>query len=542
MEPAAAAASAAAEAPTSPPLGSSLSDGLLPGEAVLAQFRSRRTDSRGRPACAAGTLVVTKFRLRWTPPENSSAAAHDVPIACVGRVRWLRGGSLKITCKDLSYVKLFFSDVESSLKIMRMIEAAAFPGSIERLFAFEYRPQFAQDGWAVYDPVAEFARIGVPDAHWRVSEANKGYAVCDSYPQALAVPAGFTDRQIFEAAKFRTSGRLPVLCWRHPETRAAILRSSQPRVGLRDKSCESDIQLMAAVRAANEVHPDQPIVIIDARPIVNAIVNKATKGAGAEKVSHYEKATLQFMNIENIHVMRDSQRKLRKLIAHIRSSTAPADRMHKLKQIDSGQWMLHIQQLLSASVKVATTVMEGSSVLVHCSDGWDRTPQLVSLALLMLDPFYRTIRGFEVLVEKQWISHGHKFSKRVSHGSKKDSDYSPIFVQFLDCLWQLLLQFPYSFEFSDNLLATLEREMHACRFGTFLADTEKMRTDLMLAHRTPSLWSMVNSQLQTFRNPNFDPAPGSNGGVIIPKTNTMFFRLWSHYFNDSSDLFASVDL
>ncbi|CAF4447663.1 unnamed protein product, partial [Adineta steineri] len=30
------------------------------------------------------------------------------------------------------------------------------------------------------------------------------------------------------------------------------------------------------------------------------------------------------------------------------------------------------------------------SVLVHCSDGWDRTAQLTSLSMLMLDPYYRT--------------------------------------------------------------------------------------------------------------------------------------------------------
>ena len=30
-------------------------------------------------------------------------------------------------------------------------------------------------------------------------------------------------------------------------------------------------------------------------------------------------------------------------------------------------------------------------MLVHCSDGWDRTPQIVALAELMLDPYYRTL-------------------------------------------------------------------------------------------------------------------------------------------------------
>jgi protein-tyrosine phosphatase len=40
------------------------------------------------------------------------------------------------------------------------------------------------------------------------------------------------------------------------------------------------------------------------------------------------------------------------------------------------------------------------SVLVHCSDGWDRTAQLTSLAQLLIDPHYRTLSGFRTLVEK----------------------------------------------------------------------------------------------------------------------------------------------
>ena len=41
-------------------------------------------------------------------------------------------------------------------------------------------------------------------------------------------------------------------------------------------------------------------------------------------------------------------------------------------------------------------ISEGVSVVVHCSDGWDRTAQTCGLASLMLDPYYRTIQGFEV--------------------------------------------------------------------------------------------------------------------------------------------------
>lgn len=70
------------------------------------------------------------------------------------------------------------------------------------------------------------------------------------------------------------------------------------------------------------------------------------------------------------------------------------------------------QTVLAGAVRIADRI-EGqkTSVVIHCSDGWDRTAQLSGLAMLMLDPYYRTIRGFEVLVEKEWICSGHKFSQ-----------------------------------------------------------------------------------------------------------------------------------
>lgn len=123
------------------------------------------------------------------------------------------------------------------------------------------------------------------------------------------------------------------------------------------------------------------------------------------------------------------------------------------------------------------------------SDGWDRTPQLTSLVMLLSDPFFRTLMGFQVLIESQWIAYGHKMAARNSGGD----DFSPVFLQWLDCCWQMLQQQPQLFEFNEKFLFRIARETFAGRFGTFLGNTLHERTE-KIQPLTQSLWSDINSR------------------------------------------------
>lgn len=63
-----------------------------------------------------------------------------------------------------------------------------------------------------------------------------------------------------------------------------------------------------------------------------------------------------------------------------------------LSALESTKWLQHLSLLLKAALLVVHAVdRDHRPVLVHCSDGWDRTPQIVALSKLFLDPYYRTI-------------------------------------------------------------------------------------------------------------------------------------------------------
>jgi len=78
------------------------------------------------------------------------------------------------------------------------------------------------------------------------------------------------------------------------------------------------------------------------------------------------------------------------------------------KQLQESKWFDQLKALLDVANMICERMDEGSSVMVALEDGWDLTAQVASLAELMMDPYYRTIEGFCVLIEREWLSMGHR--------------------------------------------------------------------------------------------------------------------------------------
>ncbi len=392
------------------------------------------------------------------------------------------------------------------------------------------------NGWSIYEPLMEFRRMKVPNETWRITRINDKYKLCDTYPAILAVPQAATDEELQSVASFRSRGRLPVLSWLHPESQASITRCSQPMTGISGHRSSDDEKYIQLIMDANA--QSHKIYIMDARPQTNALANK-TRGGGLEN-EHLYNAEIQFLGISSIHVMRESLRKLTDLCFPGNTEDGGA---RFYEELEATQWLAHIRLILSGAVRVVDKIeYQKTSVVVHCSDGWDRTAQLTSLSMIMLDQYYRTLTGFEVLIEKEWLSFGHKFAQRIGHCEDKpnDDNRSPVFLQWLDCVWQLTKQFPTAFEFNEFLLITIADNVYACLYGTFLCNTEQQRRNEGLTSKTRSLWSMVNSFKHEFLNPLYSASPShsmisvtsaqARDYVIIPRCSAPFIQLWTSYF------------
>ncbi|KAG0641815.1 protein phosphatase [Tuber brumale] len=411
-----------------------------------------------------GTLYLTPHHLifRIDPEaESSSQSACRTPPPQTKPVK--RPREIWIT------YPIFMTERECR-DVFESIKALAIVKGVENLYAYSYAPGSIEkkfNGWKIYDPRKEYERMGIATERckgWRISKINKNYAFSPTYHALLVVPATISDTTLSHAKNYRSS-------YIHPLNNCSITRCSQPLTGVRGNRRIQDEKLIAAIFTssqpqnlpqtpgqletsntspsnsytnfgdlsldsdacttsfppeATEAPPkvygaQQNNLIVDARPTVNPYSMQAL-GMGSKNVGNYRHlsppgCTKTCLGIENIHVTRDCLNKVIEAIKDSDLSLLPPNR----EMLFRSEWTKHIGTMLDGAVVIVRQMaLEHSHVLIHCSDGWDRTSQLSSLSQICLDPYFRTIGGFRALVEKDWVSFGHRFRDRCGFlGSDK---------------------------------------------------------------------------------------------------------------------------
>ena len=83
-----------------------------------------------------------------------------------------------------------------------------------------------------------------------------------------------------------------------------------------------------------------------------------------------------------------------------------------------------------------------------------------------------------ILIEKEFSQAGHLFAKRNRIFKNNKNEQSPIFVQFLDAVQNILKQYPDSFQFNLNFLSSLCKPVGSdlylhCNIFTYFANSKK---------------------------------------------------------------------
>ncbi|XP_002742067.2 myotubularin-related protein 9 [Saccoglossus kowalevskii] len=483
-------------------------------------------------ASVEGTLCLTGHHLILSSRKTNSeelwllhSNIDSIEKKFVGSI-----GYLTIKCKDFKIIHLDIPGMEECLNIASSIEVLSSLETITLTYPFFFRPMFdvMEDGWQAFLPENEFARL--LGEEWRLSHVNKNFDVCPSYPQTVIVPKSIDDGTLEMSARFRHGGRFPVLSYHHSANGMVMMRCGQPLTGPNNKRCKDDERLVNAVLSIGKRG-----YIIDTRSPSVAQTAKA-KGGGVETEAHYPQWRRIHRAIERYYVLQES------LVKLIEGCTDTGGSMDKwISRLDSCNWLNHVKDVLTTACLAAQCIdREGASVLVHGSEGIDCTLQVTSIAQIILDPDCRTVRGFEALVEREWLQAGHPFADRCSKSAfsvSKPRFEGPVFLLFLDCVWQIYQQFPCSFEFNEQFLIYLFDHSYASQFGTFLCNNEADRKKVKLSTKTVSLWSYINRPeiLQTFLNPLYE----KNTSVIWPSVAPQSLLLWSglylkHMVNQSA--------
>lgn len=197
--------------------------------------------------------------------------------------------------------------------------------------------------------------------------------------------------------------------------------------------------------------------------------------------------------------------------------------------LEQTNWYEFIHLILKFSYEIVVSLSKNCSVLIHCSDGWDRSSQLLSTAQILIDPYFRTIKGLIVLIEKEWLSFGHQFALRNGIYVKEPNEdqRSPIFLQWLDCVHQLLRQFPNAFEFNMELLLFLADHLNSNLYGTFMYNSEYERQEREAKTKTLSIWTDVLENVEAFRNPFYEDGKVK---VLHPNYAPYSLRFWEELF------------
>ncbi|XP_062321416.1 myotubularin-related protein 11 [Osmerus eperlanus] len=456
----------------------------LPGECVLQRavlVRKKLTPREGG-GWLAGTLFCTHFRVAFVPqdgpkPDDNADPVllgdHDVALASIDKVVAVGpsrtklvtpNSSLKFTpeelvlyCRDLRVLCFLFDRLTpdtQAIEITYTIAKTYQPtkpgtvlsfqnaalGSVEMKQFLSNRRRDASMNWfeCSSDWERELERTGA--CGWRVSSVNDRFEMSTSLPRFNIVPQKVLDTELKKTFAHFNEGRIPRWCWRHPRGSDLLRMASFQNNIYHEKDDIRNLELI--------LFGGQSLCVV-------VELGEEMPSPADIQLSHTRLRALCLGDIST-------------------SVSVPDDKW--LSTLESTHWLDYTRCCLRKAAEVAC-LLRGGHLTVVLQEAEDRDMNCVvsSLVQVMCDPHSRTRAGFQGLVQKEWVMAGHRFYSRINYNRDSDKEEAPVFLLFLDCVWQLWSQYPSRFQLTSDFLLALHDSVHLPLFSSFLANCQRER-------------------------------------------------------------------
>ncbi|CAH2326810.1 Hypothetical predicted protein [Pelobates cultripes] len=512
----------------------------------------------------SGTLYCTSHRIAFRPEVRLSVQdptrdllfdnENDIALPCVERILAVSSQTkakvltaqsnlkfipeeLLIYSKGFRVLHLHFSDnglQPQAFKITQAMIRSQQRSSLEKQFgntvlqSLDNRqgPAAMDFPTHLFETAADWEneteRLGA--SVWRVSPVNERCDISTSLSKYIVVPCKLLDHDLKKTFAHFNQWRIPRLSWHHP----------------------SGSDLLRSAGFQTNTDPDKENV-------------KAIKSL---LFANHSQCVIVDMNEElpTVSDLQTSYIKLRGLCLNDPSTSVSDEKW--FSNLDSTHWLDHVRICLKKACDISLLLCDRRlSVVLQEPDDRDMNCVMTSLVQVISDPHARTLSGFQSLVQKEWVSAGHPFMQRINLYRHTDKEDSPMFLLLLDCVWQLMHQFPSTFEFTESYLIALQDSiynpfcssfMHNCQWDRvrgsqrhsfsqtytpiigwqdivrekiFLKGDYKAREERNTSPPTVWEWGLFYSHLhrQQFRNPLYQTQEHTvlNGNGILHNSNKL---------------------
>ena len=377
---------------------------------------------------------------------------------------------LAIRCKDFREITLTFQFQTGVLQFMQSLWAKLFKrieiaNEVHSPKSCPIDSFFDEKSWK-----NELDRIGVNNrkVRWKIMRTNLNFECCRMLGPFSVIPNSIEGAVVARTGFTHENCRYMTWCWTNNETMVSLIRCSEPKTILNNSYLNKIISTMNKSKT-------------------HLVVNRARL---KDYCPSEETIAYSFEKLWNTLILKDE--------------------MSFFRHFESSKWLLHIQSFLRAARHTARTIiLDKNPVAVMDATGADISCIVTALVQILIDPYYRTIHGLINLINKEWISSGYPFGFTLMSMNytinEQSSVFRPTFVLFLDCIHNIISQYPLEFEYTDYFLIRILDHIFEGKCPVFMFKSIKSMTALYTINQIDDMiklfWNEVLSEQNSYFNP-----------------------------------------